>query len=94
MNYLRIKEINFGELQEKKSNAIVWNISNLMKNSTSAEANCALIFVKPDGGTIESDYYFNMTIPNNILQSWGSDDSVIDDFILTYSPLFEKDENI
>jgi len=93
MNYLRIQEINFGEVQEKKANAIVWNVTSLMRNSTTATANCSLIFVTPDGGTIESNYYFSMEIPENILQAWGADDSVIDDFVLTYSPLFIKDEN-
>ena len=57
MNYLRIQEINFGEVQEKKANAIVWNVSSLMRNSTTATVNCSLIFVNPDGGTIESNYY-------------------------------------
>jgi hypothetical protein len=93
MNYLRIQEINFGELQEKKANAIVWNVPYLMRNAMTAEINCSLIFVNPDGGTIESNYYFSMEIPENVLQAWGADDSVIDDFVLTYSPLFIKDEN-
>jgi len=39
MNYLRIQEINFGELQEKKTNAIVWNVPNLMRNATEATVN-------------------------------------------------------
>lgn len=93
MNYLRIQEINFGELQEKKANAIVWNVLSLMRNQQEATVSCALIFVKPDGGTLESEYYWNMQIPHNILQDWGADDSVIDDFVLTYSPLFIKDTN-
>ena len=92
-NYLRIKEINFGELQEKKANAIVWTVASLMRNMTEATINCALIYVLNDGGSIESNYYFSMTIPDTILQSWGADDSVIDDFVLTYSPLFQKDTN-
>lgn len=93
MNYLRIQEITFGELQEKKANAIVWNVPNLMRNSTTATVNCSLIFVNPDGGTAETNSYFNMEIPEIVLQSWGSDDSVIDDFVITYSPLFIKDTN-
>lgn len=93
MNYLRIQEINFGELQEKKTNAIVWNVPNLMRNATEATVHCSLIFVKPDGGTVDSNYYFTMEIPNDILQAWGADDSVIDDFVITFSPLFVKDTN-
>ena len=93
MNYLRIQEINFGELQEKKANAIVWNVPNLMRNATEAIVNCSLIFVKPDGGTIDANSYFTTIIPDNVLQAWGSDDTVIDDFVITYSPLFIKDTN-
>jgi hypothetical protein len=93
MNYLRIQEINFGELQEKTTNAIVWNVLSLMRNATEATVHCSLIFVNVDGSTIDSNYHFSMEIPNNVLQSWGSDDSVIDDFVLTYSPLFVKDPN-
>ena len=93
MNYLRIQEINFGELQEKTANAIVWNVPNLMRNATEATVQCSLIFVNVDGSTLDSNYYFSMEIPNNVLQSWGSDDSVIDDFVLTFSPLFVKDTN-
>ena len=93
MNYLRIQEITFGELQEKKANAIVWNVPGLMRNATEATVECALIFVNPDGGTMESNYYFSMIIPDSILQQWGSDDTVVDDFVITYSPLFIKDTN-
>lgn len=93
MNYLRIQEINFGELQEKRTNAIVWNVVGLMRNSTEATVYCSLIFVNPDDSTVDSNYNFTMEIPNNILQSWGSDDTVIDDFVITYSPLFVKDPN-
>jgi hypothetical protein len=92
--YLRIQEINFGELQEKKANAIIWNVQSLMRGVTEAIVNCSLIYILPNnGGTIESNYYFNMVIPDNILQAWGADDSVIDDFVLTYSPMFVKDPN-
>jgi hypothetical protein len=93
MNYLRIQEINFGELQEKKTNAIVWNVPNLMRNATEAIVKCSLIFVNSDESTVDSNYHFTMEIPNNVLQAWGSDDTVIDDFVITYSPLFVKDTN-
>jgi len=91
MNYLKIIEINVGNLQEKKANAIVWSVT-LMHGTTSVDAQCSLIYVNTDGGTIDVNEYFTMNIPNNILQQWGADDSVIDNYILTYSPLFIKDE--
>jgi hypothetical protein len=93
MNYLRIQEINFGDLQEKTTNAIVWNVLSLMRNSTEATVHCSLIFVNPDESTVDSNYHFTMEIPNNVLQAWGADDTVIDDFVITYSPLFVKDTN-
>lgn len=47
-----------------------------------------------DNGTQTNAFEdFSIEIPNDVLQQWGSDDSVIDNHILTYSPLFEKDPN-
>jgi hypothetical protein len=91
--YLRIKEIRLGTLQEKTANAIIWSIQNLMRGQTSAYAQCSLIYVREDGGTIELSEYFTVEIPNEILQQWGADDSVIDDIVLAYSPLFVKDQD-
>jgi len=93
MNYIKIKEIRLGTLQEKPVNAIVWNVLNLMRNQTSATAQCSLIFVQGDGGTVEVGEYFTVEILNETLQQWGSNDSVIDDVVLAYSSLFIKDEN-
>lgn len=93
MNYIKINPIQFGELQEKTANAITWQVNGLMKNCTEAVAYCSLIYVKNDGG---SEYIssFVVNIDNNTLQAWGADDSVIDDSILAYSPLFIKDTTI
>jgi hypothetical protein len=65
----------------------------LNKNITNAEVICSLIFVTSDGGTKDLGENFTMIIPDSVLQNWGADDSVIDDFILTYSPLFIKDNS-
>lgn len=90
MNYINIQPIQFGELQEKTANAIIWQVDGLMRGATEAIAQCSLIYVKPDGG---SEYVssFNVIIDNATLQLWGADDSVIDDAVLAYSPLFIKD---
>ncbi|MFM9143092.1 MAG: hypothetical protein ACKOPP_03730 [Bacteroidota bacterium] len=90
MQPLLIKPIQFGELQEKTANAITWQVNGLIRGATEAHAECSLIFVKPDGGT-EYVSSFNVTIDNTTLQSWGADDSVIDDVVLAYSPLFERE---
>lgn len=89
---LRIKEINVGNLQEKKVNAIFWSIT-LTRKQEIATAQCELLFVDQNGGSQNRDESFSMEIPNSVLQQWGADDSVIDTHILTYSPLFEKDIN-
>ena len=91
--YLRIKEIRLGTLQEKIANAIIWNVPNLMRGQTSASAQCSLIYVKDDGGTVEVGEYFTVEISNEILQQWGADDAIIDDVVLAYSPLFTKDQD-
>jgi len=93
MNYINIQPIQFGELQEKTANAIIWQVDGLMRGATEAIAQCSLIYVKPDGG---SEYVssFNVIIDNATLQLWGADDSVIDNVVLAYSPLFIKDTTI
>lgn len=89
---LRIKEINIGNLQEKKANAIFWRIT-LTRKQTVAIAECQLLFIDDNGAQTNTFEDFNVEITNDVLQQWGADDSVIDNQILTYSPLFQKDPN-
>jgi len=84
--YILIEPIHYGELQEKKSNAIVWNVSQLMRGSTSAVAVCTLIW-EENSNTYYRDS-FTVEIDEQTLQNWGSDDTVIDEVVLKYSPLF------
>jgi hypothetical protein len=84
--YLLIEPIQYGELQEKNANAIIWNVSQLMRGSTSATAMCTLIW-EENGNTYHRDS-FTIELDNTTLQSWGSDDTVIDNVVLAYSPLF------
>ena len=88
-NYISIQPIRFGELQEKEANAITWQVNGLMRNATMAYAQCSLIFVTADGGSIYVSS-FQVEIDNETLQLWGEDDSVIDNVVLAYSPLFQK----
>lgn len=90
MYYFKIKPITFGQLQEKQANAITWTVGSLIRGSSEATAYCGLIWVNPDGSTIQADT-FTVGIDNATLQAWGADDSVIDDVIIAYSPLFEKE---
>jgi hypothetical protein len=90
MNYLRLQTFKTGTLLEKDCNAIYWTVT-LNRNITNAEVNCSLLFVDADNGTHDLNENFTMVIPNEVLQNWGADDSVIDNLILTYSPLFIKD---
>jgi hypothetical protein len=90
MNYLRLQTFRTGQLLEKQCNAIYWSVM-LNRNITNAEVNCSLIFVDADNGTHDLNENFTMVIPDEVLQNWGADDSIIDDFILTYSSLFIKD---
>jgi hypothetical protein len=90
MNYLRLQSFKTGLLQEKDCNAIYWTVT-LNRNITDAEVNCSLLFVDANNGTHDLNSSFTMPIPDSVLQSWGADDSVIDNFVCTYSPLFIKD---
>lgn len=85
-----IQPITFGQLQEKKANAIAWQVNGLVRGATSATAACGLIWVNADGSSLESGLQFSVEIDNATLQSWGADDSVIDNVVLAYSPLFIK----
>lgn len=90
--YLRIQPIQipyFGG--SKTANAISWSCSTLERGATSARLFCELVNI--DDNNL-SDFYptvhgFSMEVPNNILQNW-LDDSIIDDFVLTYSSDFIK----
>jgi hypothetical protein len=101
-DYFNIQPITFSELNgDFTVNAIKWKVLNLDRGITSAKVMCILINISTqtitlsNGQTQEREiikYYtsFTMNIPNNILQAWGSDDTVIDNFVLTYSPKFIK----
>lgn len=86
-NYIPIQPIQIGDLQEKSANGIIWQVNGLMRGATEAIANCTLIWVYPDGGTAYV-MSFQVNIGNDTLQAWGDDDSVIDNVVLAYSPLF------
>jgi hypothetical protein len=89
MHYLRLQNFKTGLLLEKDCNAIYWTIT-LSRNITDAEVNCSLLFVDNEG-TKDLNQNFTMIVPNSVLQLWGADDSIIDNFVITYSPLFIKD---
>ena len=86
-NYIPIQPIQIGDLQEKSANGITWQVNGLIRGATEATAYCTLIWVYPDGGT-SYVMSFQVNIDNDTLQSWGDDDSVIDNIVLAYSPLF------
>jgi hypothetical protein len=102
-NYLKIKPIYSVAIDVYPyANAIIWACNDLYRNATSAKLNCNLVNVTvrtemdSEGNTLIYDYIspslldFEMEIPYDILEVWGPD-SVIDDFVLTYSPDFERE---
>ena len=88
MYYFKIQPINIGPLQEKQANAITWQVNGIIRGATEAIAACALIWVNEDGSTLHAES-FQVPIDNATLQAWGADDSVIDNLILAFSPLFK-----
>lgn len=87
--YVLIEPIEFGQLQEKKANAIIWTVSPLIRGAQSATAQCTLIWEDGNGNTRQVDM-FTVELDQTTLNNWGSDDTVIDDAVLAYSPLFIK----
>jgi hypothetical protein len=102
-NYLKIKPIySVATDVYPYANAIMWACNDLYRSAASARLNCDLVNVAvrneidSEGNTLIYDYVspsllsFEMEIPNDILTSWGPD-SVIDDFVLTYSTDFKRE---
>lgn len=87
--YLLIEPIRFGELQEKQANAITWTVSPLIRGAEFAIAQCALIWEDGNNNTKHVDN-FSVELDHQTLNNWGADDTVIDDAVLAYSPLFVK----
>jgi len=90
MEYLKIKPIEFGELKEKKANAIAWQINGLVRNAKVATVTCGLVWLD-ENGSHESGMRFEVNLSEGTLNSWEKDDSVIDTAVLAHSPLFEKE---
>ena len=89
ISYIKIQSIRIGELQEKEANAISWYVPQLQRNADSAIAICSLInIIDSENSSFVSS--FQVEIDNETLQLWGEDDSVIDNVVLAYSPLFQK----
>lgn len=84
-----IEPINYGELQEKKANAISWNVNYLVRGAKTAHATCYLIWDDGNGNTVQNESFI-VEIDEATLQSWGADDTVIDEVVLAYSPLFVR----
>ena len=85
--YVLIEPIQFGQLQEKRANAIIWTVSPLIRGAQSAIAQCTLIWEDGNGNTWQVDT-FDVEIDQITLNNWGADDTVIDEVVLDYSPLF------
>jgi len=85
--YILIEPIQFGELQEKKANAITWTVSPIGRGAEFAIAQCSLIWENGPTDTRQVNT-FTVEINQTTLNSWGSDDTIIDDAVLAYSPLF------
>jgi len=87
--YILIEPIQFGQLQEKQANAITWTVSPLIRGAQSATAFCGLIWEDGNGNTRHVDE-FTVELDHTTLNNWGADDTVIDEAILAYSPLFAR----
>jgi hypothetical protein len=102
-DYLKIKPVySVATDVYPYANAIMWTCNDLYRNAPTAKLNCDLVNITVkteidnEGNTITYDYIspsllgFEMEIPYDILEIWGPD-SVIDDFVLTYDPNFERE---
>jgi hypothetical protein len=101
--YLKIKPYNVpNDLGYGFANAIYWVVPNLGRGDVTATIICDLVNITYIQGTDENGNpiqspivspsleHFEMIADETLLNSWGPD-SVIDDFVLTYDPLFERE---
>jgi hypothetical protein len=84
------------------ANAIYWTVPYLGRGDTSSTIVCDLVNISSGQTTDEfgniisgpiispSLEHFEMIADEDLLNSWGPD-SVIDDFVLTYDPNFERE---
>ena len=102
-DYLKIKPIySVATDVYPYANVIMWTCNDLYRNATTAKLNCDLVNITVkteidnEGNTIVYDYIspsllsFEMELTYDILEIWGPD-SIIDDFVLTYDPNFERE---
>ncbi len=98
-NYINIRPITFTTINgDFIANAIKWRVMNIERGATTAKLLCDLINIKKHTVTNFNGHEdvdvttlytsFSMDIPNEILQAWGDDDGLIDQFVLTYSHQF------
>ena len=84
------------------ANAIYWTVTDLNRGDTEAKlignlVNTSVRQIPDENGIPQNVEFisavlmqFEMIVPQNILDAWGPD-SVIDDFVLTYDHLFERE---
>lgn len=101
--YIKIKPYNVPNDQGYGyANAIYWRIDSLYRGCTESIIYCNLLNVSTkqvldeNGNMIDSVFVspclmnFDMVADSNLLSSWGPD-SVIDDYVLTYDPNFQRE---
>ena len=101
---LKIKPYNIPELSKYPyANGISWVCNGLFRYCPECWLNCDLVYVWDENyidentGEVktitmisESLKHFDMIVPDTILDTWGPD-VVIDDYVLTYDPNFERE---
>jgi hypothetical protein len=102
-SYIKIKPVYSGITSNYPYvNGIIWTCNSLYRGTTQAPITCDLVYIwqetLPDenGNPQQVEFIsnslsqFEMTADENLLNSWGPD-SVIDDYVLTYDPNFERE---
>jgi len=89
--YIQPITINISPFETATANAVRWVVSGLPRGTSTAECVCTFMDVTGEG--ISDLYFWNLSIPKDILDQW-LDDSVIDDYIiLTSNGIIVKDPN-
>lgn len=102
-NYIKIKPYIVPDDQGYGyANAIYWNVLNLYKDCEETIVYCSLFNISVEqvldenGNLVDVTFHspslmnFEMSLNKTLLDSWGPD-VVIDDYVLSYDPNFQRE---
>lgn len=83
---IQVKPVEFNRLTKDTITQITWSVFGITRDTTKGCNSYVVAYDKKDKKIAD----LNIPIPANVLAKWGNDDTVIDDYILTFLGLQKK----